>query len=92
MPFLRRRFFLQLSNVPISKLRRKSLPTGLRHTRKFEVFLEDFRDCGVGGQYGSTYNVNHSDLYASFIIRILKEMANLRAFRFEMTFFGLAMH
>ena len=84
IPFLRRRFLLQLNNVPTSKLRRKFLPTGLRHTRKFEVFLEEFWGPIAGGRFGSTYNVKHNDLYASFIIRILKEMANLQSFRFDM--------
>jgi hypothetical protein len=91
LPLLRHRFLLQLNKVPISKLRRKFLPTGLRHTRKFEVILDEFWGLVAGGRYGSTYKVKHNDLYASFVIRILEEMANLRSFRSDMSIcIGLA--
>jgi hypothetical protein len=92
VPFLRRRFLLQLNKIPTSKLRRKFLPTGLRHTRKLEVFLDEFLGRFADGRCGSTYKVKHNDLYASFVIRILGEMANLRSFRSDMSIcFGLAM-
>ena len=94
VPFLRHRFLLHLNKIPTSKLRRKFLPTGLRHTRKLEVCLDENEFWGrfADGRIGSTYKVKHNDLYASFVIRILEEMANLRSFRSDMSIcFGLAM-
>lgn len=93
VPSLHHRFLLQLNKIPTSKLRRKFLPTGLRHTRKLEVFLDEFLGRFADGRIGSTYKVKHNDLYASFVIRILEDMPNLRSFRSDVSIcFGLAMN
>lgn len=78
-PLLHRRFEFTLSAVPTSQLRRKRLPPLLRYTQEFEVFLERL------GKGECAYSEALNDDYAFLVIQMLKEMPNLRAFRFENT-------
>jgi hypothetical protein len=82
-PLEHRRFEFTLSAVPTSQLRRKRLPPCLLYTRKFEVFLERF------GKGECAYSQALNDDYAFLVVQMLKEMPNIRTFRFENT---LALH
>ncbi|PMD38563.1 hypothetical protein L207DRAFT_568185 [Hyaloscypha variabilis F] len=77
-PFLRRKFALELTAIPPSQLRQKSLPPGLHHTRELEVLLEEMRG---KEQVLKNYSRSLNHDYVSFVIRLLKETTNLQAFR-----------
>ncbi len=79
-PFLRRKFGFKLTAVPTFKLRRKALPTGLQNTQEFEVLLEEIE--GNKDALGTYHESQNSD-YTSLVVRMLKEMTNLKSFRFD---------
>jgi anaerobic ribonucleoside-triphosphate reductase len=79
-PFLRHKFSFNLTAVPTVKLRRKALPTGLQNTQEFEVLLEEFER---NKEALETYHESQNGDYASLVVRMLKEMTNLKSFRFD---------
>jgi hypothetical protein len=79
-PFLRRKFGFKLTAVPTVKLHRKALPTGLQNTQEFEVLLEEFER---NKEALETYHESQNGDYASLVVRMLKEMTNLKSFRFD---------
>jgi hypothetical protein len=78
-PFLRRKFGFNLTAVPTVQLRRKALPTSLQNTQEFEVLLKEFE----GNKALWTYHESQNGDYTSLVVRMLKEMTNLKSFRFD---------
>ena len=78
-PFLRRKFALELTAIPPSQLRQKSLPPGLHHTRELEVLLEQMRR-KEHGLHNYTRSLKYD--YVSFVVRLLKKMTSLQSFWF----------
>jgi len=80
-PFLYNIWRLELANYSPSALVRKSLslPTGLCHTRDLEIMIAEFRFTGFRE---NPYDTWMNGSYATCIAKILKEMTNIRSFRY----------